>query len=165
MSINENLSEILKRHYNLIYREDHLMWGRISLFLKNLCGEYRRGNVSLRKAPDGGSETECLGAISLQRASKFLPNKPCGCRCKISGKQESRRSPGYLLKPRLASFDDTPRKSLSERTCVEVVQSPYLSADMSGKQILPRCINFLWEITFGLLTKVFLIKFGYLLAN
>ena len=37
MPINEKLSAALKRHYTLVYREDHLSWNEYLCFKKRPC--------------------------------------------------------------------------------------------------------------------------------
>ena len=54
MSINGNLAETLKRHYKLIYREDHLMRGGYLCFKKRPWGVQSRQRI-VRGGPSGGS--------------------------------------------------------------------------------------------------------------
>ena len=111
MSISKNLSGILRRYYKLIYRWDCLAWRWVSFSQKAFC-EIQPRNALLRKVSNGGLETERLGAISLKRASKFLLAIHVCFAVKLL-KESLAESRGYLIKPRLASFDGTPKKSLS----------------------------------------------------
>ena len=78
----------------------------------------------IAKVPNGGSETECIGMISLQQASKFLLTNHVSFVVKFLGSKSFVEVREYLLKPRLASFEDTPGKSFSESICGEVVRPP-----------------------------------------
>ena len=90
--------------------------------LKRVCAKYRRGKVSLGNVPNGGSKTECIGEISLQHASKFLLTNHVSFVVKFLGSKSLVEAREYLIKPRLASFEDAPKKSLRESICGEVAR-------------------------------------------